>query len=146
MLGNRYKKGSQVYITYGRCPNRELMLYYGFCISMNKHNYAQFRMKLDNEGKKLENIYKRSVAARAFPITKNFTRRFRLYYQQFNTCKLLNNKFSNNYIFEDKKLEVGGTTWSIAWNTIDINGNGNYKRPNWNLQGHSSTVQYWIII
>ncbi len=83
-----FAKGSQVYITYGRHQNQELLLHYGFCLSLNKYNYLHFRAGLPQVRSKLESVYKKSVFAQMFDCHTSFFRRFRIYYQQFNACNI----------------------------------------------------------
>ena len=35
-----YKKGEQIFMTYGRYSNRQLLVSYGFALKVNKYNYA----------------------------------------------------------------------------------------------------------
>ena len=44
-----YKKGQEVYISYGNKSNRELLLNYGFCMPHNVYNYALVSIKDLNE-------------------------------------------------------------------------------------------------
>ena len=64
------------------------MLYYGFALLRNKYNFAYFRMSLMGPKTKLEEVYKESLIEQLLH-TKAKSRRFRLYYQQLNTCNKL---------------------------------------------------------
>ena len=41
-----YKKGSEVYMSYGRYSNRQLLSTYGFALKENYFNYARIRMPI----------------------------------------------------------------------------------------------------
>jgi len=44
--GNRYKKGGEVFNSYGRRGNDYLMLDYGFCLEDNEHETVDFKVEL----------------------------------------------------------------------------------------------------
>ena len=41
-----YPKGSEVYMSYGRYSNRQLLSNYGFALKENKYNYARVKFLL----------------------------------------------------------------------------------------------------
>jgi len=45
--GETYQKGSEVFLSYGRYSNRQLLTYYGFAFENNKYDYAPIYITLD---------------------------------------------------------------------------------------------------
>mmetsp|Transcript_24875 Transcript_24875/g.24538 ORF Transcript_24875/g.24538 Transcript_24875/m.24538 type:complete len:221 (+) Transcript_24875:935-1597(+) len=43
----KYEKGSEVYMSYGRYSNRQLLCVYGFALRNNKYNYARIKVKFE---------------------------------------------------------------------------------------------------
>jgi hypothetical protein len=54
-----YLPGSEVYMSYGRYSNRQLLSSYGFCLSDNKYNY--YRLKLNLKDLILDPVLKDSI-------------------------------------------------------------------------------------
>jgi len=84
----KFMKGSQVYLTYGKFSNRELLLHYGFSLEKNKYNYGFFKMNYNEDSQLPINSQKIELFKEAF--IKNdeefigLKRKFKLFYQQFN--------------------------------------------------------------
>ena len=41
----RYEKGAEVYMSYGRNSNRQLLSVYGFCLRINQFNFLEFKVE-----------------------------------------------------------------------------------------------------
>lgn len=44
---DRFPKGSQVYLCYGRMSNRDALKRYGFCLTHNKYNHMSIKLRLE---------------------------------------------------------------------------------------------------
>ncbi len=90
-LNGRFAKGSQVHLTYGKLSNRQLLLHYGFCLEKNKYNYGYFKLGLEPSGDREEDMRKLDLVAEASGDAprgqkRSLKRKFKLYFQQFNSC------------------------------------------------------------
>lgn len=70
-----YEAGSEVYMSYGRYSNRQLLCVYGFALQENKYNYARIKVNLDEIANTItQQVYMRSYrldGTCAFKIKQN---------------------------------------------------------------------------
>ncbi len=112
-----FAKGSQVYLTYGRWSNRDLLLHYGFSLEKNKYNYGFFKMGFHGE---LADARKTALFCECFGIDPDanenvaLRRKFKIFYQQFHCCTLLSDaavtskKYSDFEIYKNPEFEADG--------------------------------------
>ena len=87
---DRFPKGSQVYLCYGRMTNREMLKRYGFCITNNKYNNMLIKLKLEVSDPEFK--YRYFILKKFFSMTPDektgsvevSSRHFKVYYQSFN--------------------------------------------------------------
>jgi len=100
----RFAKGSQIYLNYGKLSNREALLHYGFVLEKNKYNYTYFRMSFSDkiiDPKKIQlvdEVFKNSSSK------DMLAKGFRVRYHKFNECKRFNILCSCTKVYEDINL------------------------------------------
>lgn len=58
----KYEKGSEVYMSYGKYSNRQLLCVYGFALKNNRYNYSRIKLQFERFTKFpeiIENIIKK---------------------------------------------------------------------------------------
>lgn len=83
----RFPKGSQIYLTYGKMPNRETLLHYGFVLEKNKYDYTYFEMSFSDHDKDPRKLQLVKEIFKCGSVRNQLVRNFRIYYQSFNECK-----------------------------------------------------------
>ena len=116
-----FKKGSQVFLCYGRMSNRDALKRYGFCLTSNKYNNMYIKLRLqqnDPEFKYRQYIIGKffSVDAKDNEVKDSFcqdqseegpmdiqSRHFKIFYQKLNTKVL---KFIKILTFNVKEDDI----------------------------------------
>ena len=67
--GERFPKGSQVYLCYGRMANRDALKRYGFCLTQNKYNNMCIKLRLEQADPEFK--YRHYIIQKFFSVDKN---------------------------------------------------------------------------
>lgn len=67
--GEKYPKGSQVFLCYGRMANRDALKRYGFCLSQNKYNNMCIKLRLEQNDPEFK--YRHYIIQKFFSVDKS---------------------------------------------------------------------------